>query len=533
MKKRAVWCALAVLPLTAAALAGCGGGSSGGGGDGVISVGIGEPKSLFVTSVGETEGHQVIMALYTPLVRYNDNLETELAAAESVTPSEGNKVWTIKLKDGYTFHNGEKVTSDSYINAWNYGAYGPNAQDLNSYYSKIDGYAAINPTDGSTPATKTLSGLQKVDDLTFKVTLSAPYSGFMTTLGYTNFMPLPSVAFNDPAAFQNSPIGNGPFKMKGNWQHDQLIQVEAWDGYTGTKPKVKGVDFKIYQDAGAQYNDVVGGNLDVVKTIPTQQIANAKKDLGDRYGQTPSGSFQGLAFPVYQKDFENVGVRRAISMAIDRDAIVQTVFANSAVSARSWVSPQFPGARDNTCGEWCNYNPTAAKALYTESGGLPNNSLKISYNADGGHKEWIDATCNQLATNLGITCTGNPVPKFADLLTSLSKKEAVGMFRQGWIPDYPTMDNYLEPLYSCDAAPQPNYSGFCDKTFDEDLAQGFAAADNNAAIPHFQAAESILAEKLPLLPMRFGRNNFGYSDKVKNVTIDLFYELDLLALETK
>src|SRR5688500_5000096 len=165
------------MPLAAAVLVGCGGGDDGGGsGEGFISVGIGEPKSLFVPSVGETEGHQVLSALYTPLVRYNDNLETELEAAASIEPSEGNKVWTIKLKDGYTFHNGEKVTADSYINSWNYGAYGPNAQDLNSYYNKIDGYAELNPTDGSTPATDRLSGLEKVDDLTIKVTLASPYS---------------------------------------------------------------------------------------------------------------------------------------------------------------------------------------------------------------------------------------------------------------------------------------------------------------------------------------------------------------------
>lgn len=529
MGKRAL-CAFVSMPLAAAVLVGCGGGDdSGGGGEGVISVGIGEPKSLLVTSVGETEGHQVISALYTPLVRYNDNLETELEAAESIEASEGNKVWTIKLKDGYTFHNGEKVTADSYINSWNYGAYGPNAQDLNSYYNKIDGYAALNPTDGSTPATDRMSGLEKVDDLTIKVTLAAPYAAFDSTLGYTNFLPLPSAALSDPAGFQNSPIGNGPFKMKGNWEHDQLISVEAWDAYTGTKPKVTGIDFKIYQDAGAQYNDVVGGNLDIVKTIPTAQIGNAKTDLGDRFGQTPSGSFQGLAFPVYQEEFEDVRVRQAISMAVDRTAIVDTIFQGSQTAATSWVSPQFPGARENSCGEWCQFNPTEAKTLYTAAGG--SDTIQISYNADGGHKEWIDATCNQLATNLGVTCTGNPVPKFADLLTSLSKKEAVGLFRQGWIPDYPTMDNYLEPLYSCNAIPQPNYSGFCDETFDELLTKGFAAADAQASFPDFQAAEDILAEKLPVLPMRFGRNNFGYSDKVKNVSIDLFYELDLLAIE--
>ena len=529
MGKRAL-CALAVLPLAAATLAACGGGNSGGG-DGFISIGIGEPKSLLTTSTGETEGHQVLNALYTPLVRYNDQLGTELDAAESITPSEGNKVWTIKLKDGYTFHNGEKVTADSYINAWNYGAYGPNAQDLNAYFNKIDGYAALNPTDGSTPATKTLSGLAKTDDLTIKVTLAEPYADFKTTLGYTNFLPLPSAALSDPTGFQNAPIGNGPFKMKGTWQHDQQISVEAWDGYTGTKPKIKGINFKIYQDAGAQYNDVVGGNLDIIKTIPTEQIGNAPNDLGDRFKSTPSGSFQGLDFPDYQDEYKDPRVRKAISMAIDRQAQVDTIFKGAATAANSFVSPQIPGAQENTCGEACTINPTAAKPLYAEAGGPA--TLQISYNADGGHKEWIDATCNQLSTNLGVTCTGNPVPKFADLLTSLSKQEAVGIFRSGWVPDYPTMDNYLEPLYSCNAVPQPNYSGYCNKEFDAQLAKGFAATSSEAAIPEFQAAENIVAKDLPIMPMRFGKNNFGWSDKVKGVNINLFYDLDLLALETK
>ena len=67
--------------------------------------------------------------------------------ADSITSAD-SKVWTIKLKDGFTFHNGEKVTSDSFINAWNYGAYGPNASDVNGFFDQIAGYADLQTADG-------------------------------------------------------------------------------------------------------------------------------------------------------------------------------------------------------------------------------------------------------------------------------------------------------------------------------------------------------------------------------------------------
>ena len=121
-------------------------------------------------------------------------------AAESITSTD-NKVWTIKLKDGYTFHNGEKVTADNYINAWNYGAYGPNGQDNNYFFEQDRGLRgpATRPTTTATPdSAKTLTGLKKVDDLTFTVTLSEPFSEFKSMLGYTAFYPLPKAAFAAP-----------------------------------------------------------------------------------------------------------------------------------------------------------------------------------------------------------------------------------------------------------------------------------------------------------------------------------------------
>ena len=368
--------ALTALPVVlAVGLTACGGddgedsGSKGTNPNGVASIGIGEPKHLVPSNTGESEGSQVLAALFAPLVDFDKESKPYNVVADKIETSD-SKVWTIKIKEGYTFHNGEKLTADNYIDAWNFGAYAPNGQDSNYFFEKIDGYAALNPEDTkATPATKTLTGLKKVDDLTFQVTLSAPFSEFKSIIGYTAFYPLPKAAFGADGAvtkeWEEAPIGNGPFKIKGKWNHDQNIEVERWDGWKGDKPKVGGVNFKIYQSQPTQYADVLANNLDVIKTVPTESLATADKDFGDRFKHSPSSTFQFLAFPTYDPAYAKVEVRKAISMAIDRDEIVKTIFNGSQKPATSFVAPVVPGYRENTCGDSCKFNAAKAKEMYT------------------------------------------------------------------------------------------------------------------------------------------------------------------------
>ncbi len=124
----------------------------------------------------------------------------------------------------------------------------------------------------------------------------------------------------------------------------------------------------------AEYADLLSGNTDVMRTIPTENLSQA--------------------FPTFQADFTKAEVRKAISMAIDRDQIIESIFRGSQTSARSFVSPVVAGARPDTCGEACQFDPVKAKAQYVATGGPP--KLQISYNGDDGNKDWVDATCNQL-----------------------------------------------------------------------------------------------------------------------------------------
>lgn len=529
-RRLAAWTAIPLavtLGLTA-----CGSGSGGGSGDSnpdaAVRIEIAEPQHLVPTNTNETSGSQVLAALFSPLVDYDEQNKPYEVAAESVESTD-NTVWTVKLKDGYTFHNGEKVTADSYLDAWNYGAYAPNGQNSSYFFEKFAGYEEMQ---GETPKAETLSGLKKVDDLTFTVTLAEPYSEFKSMLGYTAFYPLPKAAFSAPGVlaegYEQAPIGQGPFKMKGTWQHDAKVEVEKYDAYPGEKPKVAGVEFRIYQQLTAAYADVLSDNLDVIKTIPTENLSTAGIDLGDRYKQSAASSIQVLAFPTFQEEFSNPEVRKAISMAIDREEITKSIFKDSQQPARSFVSPVVAGYRENTIGTAGEFDPAKAKQMYTAAGGP--SRLELSYNGDGGHKDWIVATCNQLKANLDVECVDNAEPKFADLLTKVKDKQPVGLFRMGWVMDYPSMENYLGPLYSSNGS--SNYYGYSNPEFDQLLAEGASAPTEDEAIRKYQEAEDILAEDMPAIPLRYGQNNFGHSTKVKNVEMDLFNRVNLLKIES-
>ncbi|MDG4821074.1 ABC transporter substrate-binding protein [Asanoa sp. WMMD1127] len=507
---------------------------------GVVSIQIAEPQHLTPANTNDASGIQVLSALFAPLVSYDKDFKPVPDAAASIESSDDHKVWTIKLKDGYTFHNGEKVTADNYVNAWNYAAYGPNGQNNGYFFSRIAGWSNTQskdedgpegPKKAPAPKAETMSGLKKVDDLTFQVSLAEPFTEFETMLGYSAFYPLPNAAFASPGVlkedFESAPIGNGPFMMNGKWDHDAKVEVAKYDAYPGTKPKVGGVEFRIYLQPSAAYADVLSDNLDVIPQIPTESIPTAPDDLGDRFQRSSASQFQFLAFPTYEAEFSKPEVRKAISMAIDRDEIVRSVFKGSQQSARSFVSPVVAGYRENTCGEACEFDAAKAKQLYDANGGPK--KLQLSYNSDGPHKDWIDATCNQLNANLGVECTTVPEAKIADLLTKVEERTPVGIFRLGWIMDYPSMESYLGPLYSTSGS--SNYYGYSNAQFDKLVEEGASAKSPDESIAKYQAAEDILAQELPVIPLRFAQNNYGYSTRVQNVVVDLFSRIDLDQIE--
>ncbi|TDC09445.1 ABC transporter substrate-binding protein [Nonomuraea longispora] len=530
--------------LLALAVAACGGGASdsggtaaGGGDTTPVRMEVGEPQELLVPqNTTETEGSEVLAALFSPLVGYDENKQPVEESAESIT-TEDSKVWTIKLKSGYTWHDGTAVTAADYARAWNYAALQDNAMSASYFFGRIDGYEDVHPGEGKKPTAKEMKGLKVVDDLTLEVTLAAPFSQFKTMLGYTAFYPMPESAIGPDGkvtqAYGEQPIGQGLFKLDKPYKKgtDATIEASVYDKYPGKKPSNwTKLQFKVYTSSETAYNDLQAENLDVHDSLPPSAIASAKAALGDRYFDEPDASLGYIGVPLkYNPDFQDVQVRRAISLAIDRKTIAETVFSGTRAPADDFINPAIPGYRQGAC-DACTYNPAEAKKLYDEAGGPK--TIEIGYNADGGHKEWIEAVANNLRANLGIDVTPKPFEKFQGILDALDNKEYKGLFRMGWAIDYPAAENYLTPIFATGAiASGSNYGGYSNKEFDELLKKGDQATDAAEGLKFYQQADDILIKELPYIPVYFYRSNFGHSTKVKNVKLNLLNQIDWADVE--
>lgn len=375
-----------------------------------------------------------------------------------------------------------------------------------------------------------LTGLQVVDDLTFTVEFATPDPEFPLKLAYAAYFPLPSVAYADPAAFEESPIGNGPFMMDGPWEHDVVVPLRRFDGYTGPDPaQIEQLQWVIIDNLDTAYNEILSGNLDVLgPSLPTSQIALAAEEFGDHYGQSPSTSFTYMGFPLYVPEYQNPDVRRALSMAIDRDLIVEQIYSNTRVAAFSTIPPIFQGAREHVCDYW-DYNPDEARALW-DSVEHPA-SIVVSFNTGGAHEEWVEAVANMWRSTLGIEDISFESMEFSEYNPMLDSQGAPGPFRLGWGQDYPSPLNFLEPLYASYNTPPigSNNTFFENAEFDALIAQGKEAVAGTGlladGIPFYQQAEDILCNEVPVAPVWFRTNQYVFGEGIANVYYDSYSDL--------
>lgn len=546
---------VAVAAMSAVALlaAGCGSGAGGGNetptpaegkAGGEITVrGCNPENPLVPSNTSETCGGNVLDAVFAKLVHYDpETAEPSNDIAESIE-TEDNQNFTVKIKKGYKFHDDTEVKAKNFVDAWNYAAYAPNAQGGGYFMTPIEGYGDLQCTgEGDDPCAgagkakvDTLTGLKVVDDYTFTIKTTEKVANLPVRLGYTAFAPLPDAFFADPKAFGDKPIGTGPYKVDA-WNKEQSIVLSKFEGYSGEfGGKVDKITFKIYQDDDAAYNDVLANNLDVTDQVPASALIDDKykSDLPDRNADKESGVIQYIEFAPKKTDptVADPKIRQAISMAIDRETIIKQIFNGTRVPATGWVSPVVDGYKADQCGEFCVYDPAKAKALLDEAGGYKGEKLTISYNADGGHKEWTEATCNSIKQALGVECVAVGVVDFSTYLKNLGDRKTKGMFRLGWQMDYPAIENFLAPVFQTGA--DSNYMDYSNPKFDQLLVEGAAATDAAASNAKYQEAEALLAEEMPAIPLWYGKAVMGWSDKVTGVKITAFGTIDLTSVSVK
>ena len=539
IKKRAGLSALAVLGATALALTACSSNSSSNGGDsgsanasGIVTTNGSEPQNpLIPSNTTETGGGKIIDSLFEGLVSYDADGKPVNEVAKSID-TDDSKTFDITLNTGYTFTNGEKVTAESFTKAWNWAAQKSNAQGASYFFENIEGYNADKDSE--------LTGLKVVDDDEFTVTLKSAQSDFPLSLGYSAFVPLPSAFYDDTKAFGENPIGNGPYKLDGKkaWTHNQSIKLVANKDYEGKrKPKNGGLTITFYSSQATAYSDAQGGNLDVLDQVPDSSFQTYKSDFPDSNVNKPAAIFQAIYLPYYLdhwKGEEGKLRREAVSMAINRKQITDKIFDGTRTPAKDFTSPVIAGWNDELEGsDVLDYNESEAKKLWAEADKISkyDDTLTITYNADGGHEAWVTAVTNSISNTLGIKAEGNAIPTFQEALDLQTNDKLTGGSRTGWQADYPSLYNFLGPTMG--EGSSNNYSRYDSKEYNELLAKGRSAATVEEGNKSFDQAQELLFQDLPEIPLWYSNvTGVWNADNVSNVkfgwnSVPLYYDIEV------
>ncbi|WP_153813262.1 ABC transporter substrate-binding protein [Streptomyces sp. SUK 48] len=517
-------CAIAA----ALTMAGCGGGG-GFGGAGVLTSSWGDPQNpLEPANTNEVQGGKVLDMVFRGLKKYDPRTGRAVNMLAERISTPDSRTFTVTVRDGWRFSNGEPVTARSFVDAWNYGASLRNNQKNAYFFGYIDGYDRVHPAAGRQRA-DTLSGLRVTGPRSFTVRLNQKFAGFPDTLGYIAYAPLPRAFFTDHAGWLRKPVGDGPYQIA-SYTKGSAMTLKKWNGYPGPDPaRNEGVTLLVYTDSNTAYTDVLAGNLDLVDDVPATQLKNVRTDLDGRYINTPAGILQTLAFPYYDPKWNTAGarkVRTGLSMAINRAQITQTIFRRTRTPATDWTSPVLGtagGFQDGLCGPACAYDPAGARRLVREGGGIPGGQLKITYNADtGSHKQWVDAVCNSINNALGDdkACVGNPVGTFADFRNQIGQHRMSGPFRAGWQMDYPLIQNFLQPLYYTGAS--SNDGQWSNKQFDRLVDRANAETDRAASVRLFQEAEKVVRDNMAAIPLWYQNGSAGYTARLSRVALNPF-----------
>lgn len=499
---------------------------------------IDSPASIDPAMLVDAAGAQVALQLFDPLMRY-DPATHELAclAASSYEVSEDARTFTFHLKEGATFHTGEAVDAASFKRAWERlftvelaAADGADAQPI-----KAPNAALLAPVAGweaccAGDATE-LAGVTCPDALTLQVALDAACAEFPARLCHPALAPVPTSAVSDAAAFARAPQGNGAFALADAREEGTPIRLVRSDGYAGDAPSLDGVKFFMESDTAAAFKRYEAGDADVC-AVPVEQLESVKKSAGeseDGYRATAEHrllrgvgmQLQYLVCNMASAKLGDLSLRRALSCAIDRDALAEKTLSGAYVAAEGLLSPCL-GAVD----AWsvCSYDAEQAASLL--EGGYPSDesgtrelTVALACAKHGVAPKIADAVVSDLAA-VGVKVTIE-LSERADLLERLRTGD-FELAITSWTPSVPSWDAAVAPLIASTYAGRANVSGYADASVDGALGSARAATDEATRQGLIAGALAVAGEALPVIPLAFAAPPVVASERVAALELDVF-----------
>ncbi|MHA3978083.1 ABC transporter substrate-binding protein [Halovulum sp. GXIMD14794] len=478
-----------------------------------MSAGAASAQTLVYCSEGSPEGFDP--ALYTAGTTfdasshtvYNQLVEFETGTtkvlpglAESWEVSEDGLEYTFKLRQGVKFHSADGFTPSRDFNADDViFTFERQLKDDHPYHEVSGG--TWEYFDGMSMP-DLLASIEKVDDYTVKFVLNRPEAPFVANMAM-DFASILSAEYADammeagtPEMLNQAPVGTGPFSFVA-YQKDAVIRYARNDEYWGDPAGVENLVFAITPDASVRYQKLQAGECHVMPYPNPADIEAMKADDGIVMMEQEGLNVGYLAYNTTQAPFDNANVRKALNMAIDKQAIIDVVFQGSGQIAKNPIPPTMWSYNDAI--EDDPYDPEGAKAML-EAEGVTDLSMKVwampvqrPYNPNARRMaELIQEDFSQVGVDVEIVSY-----EWGEYLSRSRELDRDGAILLGWTGDNGDPDNFLAVLLGCDGVENSNRAQWCHEPFEDLIQKAKVTSDQDERTALYEEAQVIFKEQAP------------------------------------
>lgn len=454
----------------------------------------GEPGTLDPHRYNLRLEETILNDLFLGLTTMNERGEIVPGSAESWTVTDDGLVWTFQLRKDAVWSDGRQLTAHDFVYGFRRLMDPETAASLAYFLYPIDNAEAVNT--GNAPTTAL--GVRAIDDYVLEIRLSQPFPFLPERLLYPTGYPVPSHVIDEHGEQWVKPgnmVSNGAFVLA-DWRPQGYIELRKNDNFFDAEnvalPQVR---YLPMADAVAAYNGYRTGDLDLIGDFPSGEISWAEQNLAEHVNVSPLLSIMYLVFNVTAPPFDDVRVRAALSLAIDRELIAKRVLKSGEVPSAGFVPAMVAGYP--SASSIPKPDLTEAKRLLGEAGYGPDRPLEITLrHVSGDEGKRVQVAIASMWRPLGVKTTLHHAPinvHFADL-----RQNQFQVAQAGWFGEN-NPEHYLELLMSDTG--DVNYGRYASEAFDRAMQRAKQTADTTARLSQLYAAEAIGLRDHPVVPL--------------------------------
>jgi oligopeptide transport system substrate-binding protein len=473
-----------------------------------------DPESLDPHKTSTVNEAHILRDIFEGLVMQDSKAELIPGAAESWTVSDDGTVYTFKIRADAVWSNGDPVTANDFVYSFQRLLTPETAAEYASMLYVVKNGEAINKGEMKPEEL----AVKAVDEKTLEVTLNAPTPYFLEMLTHQANYPVHRASIEALGEGWIKPgnlVSNGAFTLAEFVPNDHIKLVKNSKFHDADSVKLDVVNYYPTEDRSTALKRFEAGEIDSNDDFPTEQMDDIKARLGDKVHVGPYLGTYYYSVKIEKDPWSNLDLRRAVSMAIDRDFLAEEVWSNTMIPAYGMVPPGIEGYEsyqaDYGAMDQIEREDEAQKILETLGYG-PDKPLKlqIRFNTSENHQKTAVAIQEQLRP-LGIEVE----LMNTDMVTHYGHLEQKGDFdyaRAGWIADYKDPESFLGISR---AASGNNYANFNNPEFEKLMDEAAAAGGNpEERFKKLAEAEKVLVDNLPNMPLLYYSYHTLVSDKL-------------------